>query len=140
MAHPRWVVARESEALDHETRGDSADPRREEGADDSAGEAIRDEDREVPDRDADHRPDEDAHVTRAWRWSRRAGMGPRLQPEPVLARDRQHDGLVRPWERTPRRAKLDLDVTPLLWPARRIRVRPGAAGNGCRSSRTDPVR
>src|SRR3954452_13358407 len=100
MPHPGWVVARKSEALDDETGRDAADPRREESAHDPAGEPIRDEDREVPDRDADHRPDEDAHacsatapsrpqtivgrgraMPRAWRCPATGGMGPGLYPD-----------------------------------------------------------
>src|SRR5438552_2883034 len=96
MPHPAWVVAWESEALD------------------DAGEPIRNEDREVPDRDSDHRPDEDAHacpgtarsraqmivgraraMPRAWRCPRPGGMGPGLHPDAQTTAEHQPDGPAR---------------------------------------------
>src|SRR3954466_11145575 len=61
VLHAGWIVAGQGEALEHEPRRQGTEPGREERADDASGELVRDEDREVPQRDARHRPDEDAH-------------------------------------------------------------------------------
>src|SRR3954447_14364608 len=55
------VAADDLEAGQYEARDHRADDRHEERADDAAPELVRQEDREVPERDAHHDPDEEAH-------------------------------------------------------------------------------
>src|SRR5215211_7041042 len=55
------VLARHGEAVDGEPEDDGAEQRAEERADDARPEAVGDEDREVPDGESHHHPDERAH-------------------------------------------------------------------------------
>ena len=64
---PGIAQRRDLDAVDDQPDDDRADQRADEGADDAAPEAVGQEDREVPDREAHHHPAEQSHQ-RALPW------------------------------------------------------------------------